>query len=900
MGFIGDILTTIINIPVTVLIYIVDVVVQIVETIIHLIKILLGWKPDSQTVEFFEVRNIPMFTNVKSTNSLLEIVINSVFNGTNLSSEIAYANIHRSIKGDFQEFMDFIDDGNYFESFPTVESFIIIIDYDELTTVLTTVAGAASTPVTSRIDSLNYADWIKSWLQDNKTYDVGANRLGADFRNESTSPITPAADGITVTPSANHWDLAITSEIATEDALDLEGRWFVDYGNITYNSGPDNYTIQVYNDLGGTDTLGYTVPSIPTGLHYISQYYIDSDPSREYIFIYLVGAGTYPDLDNVETPIDQSAVIQAVPAIPLRISNSNYTTFGATKAAQIVDLCWLVTLDADEILTEILSDPDADPGDIDNVYINFGIRMRDTSQAGMSYLFNMFENLYPTQAVTLGVYNTTAAGDDKPANNIILTTDDNKLIFQFSYITFEHTTLATLDAAGAGNTEYDVYYSDLTKFDSSNNLVYPYYSSSSKGAYSVGFFADTLQEVADFLSGSGRASTGFVSAEATNWLQVSTRLSYNNTTPVLQDPDGTTSALLFLTGDMVYENNGSGGLRIVNAAAVETTGDGDGQSVIYYYMDEDGIDAYKVCAPIASMKVIDGDTGVFRTVKFNLANEFDLMVPMFHTFIKGFSNKAVTELFLAGAHASIYIAHYEVIQPASMSFFLALVLLVIIAVLIYFGQAKLAQAIVAWQTAALIGAVVAVGLTAAQLLIIQIAVVNFVIQFAITYLVKLILVEVFSVSEEFALILGIAAAMYAGSLSVDSTELGSIGISFKDFSSLTGFDIAKIGILILNNINTIQETKLKSLEEELSSEIDEFKQDTAGVLEEINNRHRDLFIDNPTDASDLINRATRVTTQPMYAEAVHRLFDSQYEMPYLNWSYSEKIEVQISGEAMYI
>ena len=73
------------------------------------------------------------------------------------------------------------------------------------------------------------------------------------------------------------------------------------------------------------------------------------------------------------------------------------------------------------------------------------------------------------------------------------------------------------------------------------------------------------------------------------------------------------------------------------------------------------MEAYTIVAPIAALKVIDGDSGHFRMVKFNLGNKGDLMVPFIHTFIKDLSNQKVSVLFLAGAHVSIYIAHYEVI-----------------------------------------------------------------------------------------------------------------------------------------------------------------------------------------------------------------------------------------------
>ena len=47
-------------------------------------------------------------------------------------------------------------------------------------------------------------------------------------------------------------------------------------------------------------------------------------------------------------------------------------------------------------------------------------------------------------------------------------------------------------------------------------------------------------------------------------------MTYNNSTPVLLDPDNTTSDLIYLTPDLVYENNGSGTLRLLERASEET------------------------------------------------------------------------------------------------------------------------------------------------------------------------------------------------------------------------------------------------------------------------------------------------------------------------------------------
>ena len=924
MGFIASIFTAIITIVIAVILYIVDVIVQIVETIVHLIMVLLGWRPDAQTVEYFEVRHIPLFTEVDNTNPLLEVIYKSVITGSDLSKEIIFSQVFRTLKGDFRKFMNFIDNGNYFESFPTIESYILVIDYTELNAALVTLTGVACTPTQSALDALNYQEWIQYWLQENKTYDVGANRVGTEFDEVSTSPGSVAADTIAVlhtlaitdgvgtedscivnalspvtagptTPVASSVvktsALTATSEAVTSDSTSVDSRWQVDFSDITYNSGPDNYTIGIYNDDGDTDTLSYTVPAIPTGLHYIVYYYKNSDSTRGYLFVYEVGEGTYVDLDTVENPIDiDGDTLETVPAIPLRIDNANYTTFGASKVAAIEELCDLVNLDPEETINQVLTDSGLAPGDIDHVYINFGVRMRDTSQTAMQYLFDLAENLYSTQGVSQGTYNNASANDDKPQNRIITETDDHKYVFQFSYITFTHTTLAAIDAA-PGSTEHTVYYSNLSKFDSGNLLVYPYYISSAKGTYNVGYTASNASEVSDFLAGSGVVAPGTPSAEGVNWLQVTERISYNNPTPVLKDPDDTTSSQIYLTPDRVYENNGSGVLRAVQAAAEETT---IGQSITYYCADQDGLDAYTVVQPIAAVKVIDGDTGVFKTVKFNLGNELELLVPLVHTFIKDKSNKAVTQMFLAGAHVAIYIAHYEVIQPAGMSFLTALVLIIIIIVVSYFSyQAGLELAA---KFAVLYAEVAAAATTTAALGVIQAALLPVLIKVVVGFAIRAIITEIAKTNEELALVLGIITTVVLLSYDFDAGQ----------FDTLTSFDYAVIAADGINRYNThIIEPKIDKLENELNLDRDTFRIEQLADLDKLEELHKELYGVNAElnkSTFDLVTTVLRKNNvNPIFASDYYLLADQQIVGQYdIMFEQGAVYDLQVSGESNFV
>jgi len=929
MGFISSAISAVVDI----LVSIVESVIQVVEVIIHLIMVILGLvSGTSQTIEYFEVFNFPLYSSLEQTNSLLNVVLSSVLKNVDITKNLLYSLVFSSLKINIREYMDFIDDGHYFEGFPTIESHILVIDYTELGDALATLNGAPCTPENSYLRALSNADWIKYWLQENKEYNVGTNSMGAgsvvvntptstaastgqtqstnftssitdtaatadSFIVNSTSAITTSATTSTSTYAVNtEFVVEITDEITTSDSVDVDQKWYVNFGDTVYNAISDTYTITVYNTSGTTRILPYTVPTKPLQLHYVSLYYIDSNPTRRYSFVYQVGAGTYTDLDVVENAIAMDGtILEVIPDVPLRLSNANYTSFGATKAQQIEDLLDLAGIDAASSLDAILTDADLEPGDLDHIYVKFGVKLWDTSQTGMNYLFELCQNLFPAQGITQGAYDATPTQDDKPTNTIVVTSEDSKYVFQFNYLTFAFTTLATIDA-DTGSIENGIYYSNLSKFNSDGLLVYPYYNSSGKGTYNVGYVADTLAQVQDFLDGNGVVNPGSTTTEAANWLQTTTRLSYNNTTPVLQDPDGTTSEIIYLTPDRVYENNGAGVLRAVERASEETT---SGQSITYYRITKTGLDAYTMAAPIGALKVIDGASGFFRTVKFNLADKEDIMAPFIYTFIKNLSNKSVSDLFLLGAHASIYVAHYEVIETSPMGFFEALVLLVVIVVIIYF----------AWQAGKeLIAKIVlelaaVTGIVAVTTVLLQILIPVIIKQVIIQIIVQEIITAVAADNETLALIIGLIAAVAAGSHEGGSIDFnaGTFDLgSFSGVGDLSLMDFGKIAVQFFQYFNTVQTVQLEKAENQLRIDTEEFKADSArkdailnAELEAIEKVREGLYEGGQFAYSELISSGKRGNLNALYPEHLYAIYNGQAESEFVSYEFDVLINLQI-------
>ena len=81
MGFIASI----VNVIVDVVVGIVMAVVQVVEMVVQLIMVLLGYDGgSSQTVEYFEVRNYPLFEDVDKKNPIQQSVLQSVLDDKDL------------------------------------------------------------------------------------------------------------------------------------------------------------------------------------------------------------------------------------------------------------------------------------------------------------------------------------------------------------------------------------------------------------------------------------------------------------------------------------------------------------------------------------------------------------------------------------------------------------------------------------------------------------------------------------------------------------------------------------------------------------------------------------------------------------------------------------------------
>jgi hypothetical protein len=265
---------------------------------------------------------------------------------------------------------------------------------------------------------------------------------------------------------------------------------------------------------------------------------------------------------------------------------------------------------------------------------------------------------------------------------------------------------------------------------------------------------------------------------------------------------------------------------------------------------------YTIKAPIGAFRVVDAATGEFKMVKFNLANENDLMFPLLFDKVEGLSQAEVTQVFTAAAHVSMYVAHVEVIE---VSFWTKLLVVIVFIIIIYF----------AWQFATEFMAAVEAGTTAA---FIEAAIADMAKQMIIRY-----------IAQEIAGDNAVLAALLM------------VGGQFVDFGFGTTMDPSALGG---SDYATLFAVGADGMSNVYLKQVDQGYQDLAAEQEAAETRRRELT-DQLTNARKLLGPAysnpayenfglytieTAWTTEltPQFPESyLETNANIRYEMPYL-------------------
>jgi hypothetical protein len=233
-------------------------------------------------------------------------------------------------------------------------------------------------------------------------------------------------------------------------------------------------------------------------------------------------------------------------------------------------------------------------------------------------------------------------------------------------------------------------------------------------------------------------------------------------------------------------------------------------------------------------------------VKSNLADEDALMIPLSYDLIKDLPNRDVTNMILASAHVSIYVAHYEVISIPFWAKLLQIVLIVLAVMSLMTGQVKLADGLLAMAK-----------YVAKQMIIKAI----------IVYIAK-------KISPEFAMIVAIMFGIY------NFNQLGNTA-TFSDVAGIFGETADLIGNVIGEYVEG--ENHL------LNNAYEEILQEFNDAMNYLKTLRQEMGLDEDGENFPEISHKTSASIHILSPDAYYAsTITSKYEIALMDYDYDNK------------
>ena len=368
----------------------------------------------------------------------------------------------------------------YTHGLPTVVGGFTQINPDEVIDIIETIEGETVSLVTLFTGIPANTHWVKYYLQENESYtqddhviivgatsylyngyiingagkfDVQLAPIGAEFGqhdgsgaasilSDSTKSWTPGAFvGDTITNTTDNSSGTVTANTATTVTATLTGNdWDVD----------DTYTI---TSVANTP-IGYLIDPPLSEIYYYTKYTLDSDPTYNKFWTYLVSSGTYPDLAVTSSSAVYVEAAQ-LPIIPLRegFKSINSTTPQHPAYQTSKKILDIINLDIDDLIDQVESNENLDQ--ISNAFVLFGLNIYSETQAGQKALYTMFRNLFVNQEVTKAVYDANPPEADPIFNTVRMTEQSFNTIIGWNYITIDNI-VGTIGLGKVGTYEIEV------------------------------------------------------------------------------------------------------------------------------------------------------------------------------------------------------------------------------------------------------------------------------------------------------------------------------------------------------------------------------------------------------------------------------------------------------------
>lgn len=292
-------------------------------------------------------------------------------------------------------------------------------------------AGYSVVVLTTLVDTAQFHFWAEEYLTERYGYDRSSgvfdapppgvaytaavsydistpNKVFITFINPDSSTVTKSLFIDNYIAGRNYVHVAYKGMRTSIDKDNIVTRPFEpgDVDDVEINIGTTTVADEKQTT---TTTITTDTDGITTSIH--TKVVVELTTRSRY-FMYLIGAGTYPELDALGT--DELFVSPFLPAVPLRRNNQDILGPAYQNSQQYKTskkLLDKMKIDIEQLRESINDNADLD--EIDFAYVTFGVSIRSQTQAGMSYLFAFFEDLLSTQVVNKSGFDAWVASSDR-------------------------------------------------------------------------------------------------------------------------------------------------------------------------------------------------------------------------------------------------------------------------------------------------------------------------------------------------------------------------------------------------------------------------------------------------------------------------------------------------------
>jgi len=188
--------------------------------------------------------------------------------------------------------------------------------------------------------------------------------------------------------SSNNYD-------SSNMTLDIDGNEY-SVTAIDYDYDTDKYVVTcsrtITEDDGttSTDTQTIEVDAYVPQLHAVVKYYENDDDTKWFWWVYKIGSGTYPAIDDAITAI---GTLELMPIVPLRNNfvntNSNKSSTAYIQSKELLDT---LGVDIDDLTASINASPDI--GNVADAFVHLSVNLADNTPEINKLVYETFAQMY--------------------------------------------------------------------------------------------------------------------------------------------------------------------------------------------------------------------------------------------------------------------------------------------------------------------------------------------------------------------------------------------------------------------------------------------------------------------------------------------------------------------------